>query len=211
MSTTQLRSALVAVARSMNSSGLNQGTSGNVSVRCGDRFLLTPSALPYEACGPQDMVDMGMDGSYLSGGRKPSTEWRIHRDIYTNHPDAGCVLHAHSVWCTTLACLEVPIPAFHYMVAVAGGDSIPCAPYAPFGSQELSDALLHSLDGRRACLLAHHGMVCFSRKLDNVLALATEIEALAKMYVHALPIAPPPLLSQSQMAEVLDRFADYKP
>ena len=206
----ELREQLIATARAMNNSGLNQGTSGNVSVRSGDGFLLTPSALPYDKCQPQDMVLVDMAGQ-CTGLRKPSTEWRMHRDLYVEHSDIGCILHAHSTWCTTLACLEKPIPSFHYMVAMAGGDSIPLAPYAPFGSQELSDALLRSLQGRRACLMAHHGVVCFTKDLENLLPLAVEIEALAKMYVQALQIGPPPLLSDDQMRDVLERFVSYKP
>lgn len=210
MSENGLREQLIATARAMNNSGLNQGTSGNVSVRSGDGFLLTPSALPYDQCQSQDMVLLDMAGQ-CTGIRKPSTEWRMHRDLYVAHPDAGCILHAHATWCTTLACLEKPIPSFHYMVAIAGGDSIPLAPYALFGSQELSDAILRTLKGRRACLLAHHGVVCFTKDLENLLPLAIEIEALAKMYVQALQIGPPPLLSAEQMQNVLERFVSYKP
>ena len=205
-----LREQLIATARAMNSSGLNQGTSGNVSVRSGEGFLLTPSALAYDQCKPQDLVLVDMSGQ-CTGVRKPSTEWRMHRDLYEKYPDVGCILHAHAMWCTTLACLEKPIPPFHYMVAIAGGDSIPLAPYALFGSQELSDALLRTLQGRRACLLAHHGVVCFTKDLENLLPLAIEIEALAKMYVQALQIGSPPLLSDEQMQDVLERFTSYKP
>ncbi|PID71768.1 MAG: class II aldolase [Desulfobulbus propionicus] len=206
----QLRTDVLGIAREMNSCGLNQGTSGNLSVRWGDGFLLTPSALPYDVCEPEDLVFMDMDGQG-KGKRKPSSEWRMHRDMYLARPEAGCVLHAHPIWCTTLACLERDIPPFHYMVAVAGGESVPCAPYRLFGSQELSDAILETMKGRRACLLAHHGLVCCTESLDTILPLAIEIETLAKIYVQALQIQEPPLLSQEQMDQVKERFTSYRP
>ncbi|NOX80137.1 MAG: class II aldolase [Deltaproteobacteria bacterium] len=203
------RRDLLDTARSVNRRGLSQGTTGNLSVRLADGFLITPSALPYEACHAEDMVWMGLDGE-VRGQRKPSTEWRLHRDIYANRPEAGAILHAHPPWCTTLACLEREIPAFHYMVAMAGGDNIRCAPYAIFGSQALSDSVLLALHKRTACLLAHHGMVCFAADLDRVLALGLEIEALAGVYVRTLQIGEPKLLGQDEMRQVLDRFADYR-
>ncbi len=210
MSEIELRKAVIETALGMNSSGLNQGSSGNVSVRSGDGFLITPSALVYEECRSEDIVFVEMSGE-SSGERKPSSEWKMHRDIYCRYPDAGAILHAHPVWCSTLACLEKSIPPFHYMVAIAGGDSIPCAPYALFGTQELSDNLLATMKDYRACLLAHHGLVCYTFDLKKILPLALEVEALANMYVQALQIAPPPLLSSSQMQDVVARFSDYKP
>ena len=204
-----LRRHLLATARAMNSEGLNQGTSGNVSIRCGEGFLITPSALAYKQCTPADLVWVDGSGQAL-GSRKPSSEWRMHRDLYCRYPRAGCVLHAHSLYCTTLACLERPIPAFHYMVAMAGGDSIRCAPYATFGTQALSDAVIEALRDRCAALLAHHGMVCFAADLDAVLALAVEVETLARIYLQALQVAEPLVLPDEEMAEVLRRFKDYK-
>ncbi len=203
------RRDLLDTARAVNRRDLSQGTTGNLSVRLADGFLITPSALPYEACHAGDMVRMGLDGE-VRGQRKPSTEWRLHRDVYANRPEAGAILHAHPPWCTTLACLEREIPAFHYMVAMAGGDNIRCAPYAIFGSQVLSDAVIEALHERTACLLAHHGMVCFAAALDRVLALGLEIEALAGVYVRTLQIGEPKLLGQDEMRKVLDRFADYR-
>ena len=156
-----LREQLLATARAMNSQGLNQGTSGNVSVREGEGFLITPSALPYDQCRSEDMVWMDWFGQ-PQGNRKPSSEWRMHRDIYRHYPQAGAVLHAHSLYCTTLACLERTIPAFHYMVAMAGGESIRCAPYATFGTQALSDAVIAALRDRSAALLSPswHDLLC---------------------------------------------------
>jgi L-fuculose-phosphate aldolase len=204
-----LRQHLLATARAMNSQGLNQGTSGNVSVRNGEGFVITPSALPYDRCTPEDMVRVDWSGQ-PQGSRKPSSEWRMHRDIYCQYPQAGAVLHAHSLYCTTLACLERSIPAFHYMVAMAGGDSIRCAPYATFGTQALSDAVIQALDNRSAALLAHHGMICFATDLDQVLALAIEVETLARIYLQALQITEPSVLPDAEMAEVLLLFKGYK-
>ena len=209
MSDQALRAQLLATARAMNGCGLNQGTSGNLSVRSGAGFLITPSALAYDRCAADDLVWLD-DAGTASGHRRPSSEWRMHRDLYRHYPGAGCILHAHSPHCTALACLERTIPPFHYMVAVAGGDTVPCARYATFGSQALSDAVVEALRDRRAALLAHHGMVCYAADLDNLLALAIEVESLARLYLLALPVAEPPLLSPAQMAEVLARFADYR-
>jgi L-fuculose-phosphate aldolase len=210
MITSDLREQLLATARAMNSRGLNQGTSGNVSVREGGGFLITPSALPYDQCRSEDMVWMDWLGQ-SQGNRIPSSEWRMHGDIYRHYPQAGAVLHAHSLYCTTLACLERTIPAFHYMVAMAGGESIRCAPYATFGTQALSDEVIAALRDRSAALLSHHGMICYAGDLDRVLALAVEVETLARMYLQALQVNEPPVLPAVEMAEVLRRFKDYKP
>lgn len=209
MTDTLLRQRLLTTAMAMNSRGINQGTSGNVSVRIGEGFLITPSALAYDQCAPVDVVRMDWAGK-STGSRKPSSEWRLHRDIYQHYSQAGAVLHAHSLSCTALACLEREIPAFHYMVAMAGGNSIRCAPYATFGTQALSDSAVEGLRDRCAVLLAHHGMICFASNLDQVLELAVEVETLARMYVQALQIAEPPLLKDEEMEEVLRRFKEYK-
>jgi len=205
---TEQRQALVEHGRRMNVVGINQGKSGNLSVRLGDGFLVTPSAIAYEAMQPDDIVKMRWDGTY-DGKRRPSTEWRLHRDIYVQRKDASAIVHAHAMFATTLACLDREIPAFHYMVAMAGGDNIPCAPYATFGSQELSDATVTALEGRRACLMSHHGMVAFSDALPAALALAVEVETLSAMYWRALQIAPPTVLPGEEMARVLAKFATY--
>lgn len=204
-----LRQQVLITAQAMNAQGLNQGTSGNLSVREGEGFLITPSALPYEQCTSADLVWMDAAGQ-AQGRRRPSSEWRMHADIYHHFPQAGAILHSHSISCTALACLERPIPAFHYMVAVAGGDSIRCAPYATFGTQALSDGVIAALQDRSAALLAHHGMICFAADLNRVLALALEVETLAHIYLQALSIAEPPVLLKAEMATVLQRFADYK-
>jgi L-fuculose-phosphate aldolase len=204
-----LRKEIVAAARRMNALGINQGASGNVSARVGRGFLITPSALAYEAMSAGDIVKISAAGK-ASGARTPSSEWRIHHDIYAARPDAGAIVHTHSVQATALACLGRAIPAFHYMVAAAGGDSIRCAPYAVFGSQALSDAALIALAERRACLLAHHGVIALGADLDAALGLAVEVEALAAQYLAALGAGTPKTLSKKQMAEVLARFARYR-
>jgi L-fuculose-phosphate aldolase len=193
----------------MNSMGLNQGTSGNLSVRCNETILITPSALAYDRCQPGDIVSMEADGT-VHGRRKPSSEWRLHLDIFQAHPEAGAVLHAHPPWCTTLACLDREIPPFHYMVAVAGGITVPCAEYALYGSRKLSEQVITALADRTACLMSHHGMVGFADSLDRVLALAVEVENLARVYCQALQIGEPALLDKTEMDAVLAKFADYR-
>lgn len=207
-----LREALFRTARQMAGSGLNRGTTGNASVRLHtineNTFLITPSGLPPEGMSAASMVRMRFSGEYDSP-LKPSTEWRLHRDILLHHPDAGAVIHAHSPFATTLACLSLDIPAFHYMIAVAGGDSIRCAPYALFGSQALSDFAVKAMKERRACLLAHHGMLAIGRDLQHALSVAVEVEALCEQYWRILQIGEPRLLSDEQMKEVLNQFQNY--
>ncbi|RUM35750.1 MAG: class II aldolase [Desulfobulbus sp.] len=205
----RLRADVLKTARAMNRTGLNQGTSGNVSVRCDKALLITPSGLAYDICQPDDIVMLRMNGN-VEKGRKPSSEWQLHRDIYRSFPDASAILHAHPPWCTTLACLDREIPAFHYMIAVAGGDSIRCAEYALFGTEQLARNVNQALKGRSACLMSHHGMICFADNLEKVLELAIEVENLAKVYCRILHLGKPSLLSREQMNEVLDRFKEYR-
>ena len=199
------RRAVIETGRRMNSAGINQGTSGNVSLRNPGGFLVTPTSLPYDRMEPDDVVQMGFDGSY-EGRRRPSSEWRFHRDILDGRRDVEAVLHCHSVYATTLACLDRPIPAFHYMVGVAGGTTIRCAPYATFGTQALSDAAIAALDGRLACLLGHHGQISLGRDLDGALALAVEVETLARLYVQTLAVGEPTVLPDDEMARVLEQM-----
>jgi L-fuculose-phosphate aldolase len=205
---TEQRQALVEHGRRMNEAGINQGKSGNLSARLGDGFLVTPSAIAYDVMQPDDIVKMRWDGTY-DGKRRPSSEWRLHRDIYRGRQDARAIVHAHAMFATTLACLDREIPPFHYMVAMAGGSSIPCAPYATFGTQELSDCTVAALAGHKACLMSHHGMVAFSDTLPSALALAIEVETLAAMYWRALQIGEPTVLNADEMARVLVKFAAY--
>lgn len=210
MTDAALRERLVATARHMNALGINQGSSGNVSARVEGGFLVTPSGLPYDDLHPADIVHMGMDG-HATGHREPSSEWRFHRDIYAKRPEAGAVVHTHSAYATTLACLSRPIPAFHYEVAFAGGNDIRCAPYRSFGTQALSDAALAALEGRRACLLAHHGVIAFGTDLDDALRLADKVEALARLYWQAIQVDEPTILDDAEMARIVERFRHYGP
>jgi L-fuculose-phosphate aldolase len=204
-----LRQAIIATALQMNALGINRGKSGNVSARVGGGFLITPSALPYDQTHPEDIVTVRDDGS-ATGRRVPSSEWRFHRAIYAARPEVQAIVHAHSPFATTLACLDRRIPAFHYMVAVAGGPDIRCASYATFGTPELADEVLRTLDGRKACLLSHHGMIATGGSLEAALALAVEVETLAEMYWRVLQIGEPTILSEQEMKVVLARFADYE-
>lgn len=196
----------------MNALGINRGKSGNVSARFHDAafdgFLITPSGLPYAETTPADIVAMTLEGE-TRDARLPSSEWRFHRDIYCARPDANAVVHTHAPFATTLACLGRGIPAFHYMIAVAGGSDIRCAPYATFGSQALSDHALAALAGRKACLLAHHGMIAIGASLDAAIALAVEVETLAEIYWRAIQISEPPLLSEAEMNVVIEKFRTY--
>ncbi|MBO9436699.1 class II aldolase/adducin family protein [Ruegeria sp. R13_0] len=204
MTEQDLRERMVETCLKMNSTGINQGTAGNLSVRLGDGFLITPSSLPYEKMILDDLVEMDFEGTYV--GRRPSSEWRFHRDILKARPDIDVVLHCHSIYATTLACHHRQIPAFHYMVGVAGGTTIPCAEYATFGTQELSEAVLAALKGRTACLLAQHGQIAIGKTLDKTLWLATEVETLSRLYVQALPLGEPPVLSNEEMSRVIDQM-----
>lgn len=211
------RAELLATLRAMSDAGLNVGTAGNASVRItgagvGEpgsvRMLISPSGLPAERCRPQDMVEVEADGSY-AGALAPSSEWKLHHDIYAAFPAAGAVLHAHSPFATALACQRREIPPFHYMIARFGGTTVRCARYATFGTQALSDATVAALEGRNACLLANHGMVVHGRDLAHALALAIELETLCAQYWRTLQLGDPVLLSDEEMAEVIERFRWY--
>ena len=204
-----LRAALAGVARESVHCGLNQGASGNVSVRSRAGLLITPSAQAMAALTADDMVEMDLAGAVLGEGR-PSSEWRFHRDIYAAFPAAAAVVHAHSPFAVALACLRRDIPPFHYMVALAGGMDIRCAAYATFGTQALSDAVLAALHDRRACLMANHGLLAWGHDLPDALALANEVEALCGQYLRACQVGEPVLLSAAEMAEVLEKFRDYR-
>lgn len=159
------RRALIATARRTEAAGLTHGTSGNLSARLGERFLVTPTGLPYAALEPDDLVLLDRDGRAAPGQRKPSSEWRIHRDVYASRPDVGAVIHAHPPFCTTIACLRRDLPAVHYMLAVAGPGAVRCADYATFGTAELSRSAVAALAGRTACLLANHGLLAVGADL----------------------------------------------
>jgi L-fuculose-phosphate aldolase len=208
MNDIDLKSKVLATARAMNAAGINRGSAGNVSVRQGDGFLVTPTGMAYDSCVAEDIVFVGLDGRN-EGRRKPSSEWRFHRDIYAARPEAGAVVHAHSPFAVSLACMGCDIPPFHYMIARFGGRDVRCARYATFGSQELSDAVVAALSDRRGCLMAHHGMVVFGTGLDDALALGVELETLCEQYWRVLQIGGPRLLSDDEMARALTEFRQY--
>jgi L-fuculose-phosphate aldolase len=208
MTSSELAGAVVATARAMNASGINRGTAGNVSARATEGFLITPTGMAYDEIDGGDIVPMRLDGSW-QGVRKPSSEWRFHRDIYAARPETGAVIHTHSPFATTLACMGCDVPPFHYMIARFGGKDVRCAAYATFGSQELSDAALAALHQRSACLLAHHGMIVCARNLQEALALAVELETLCEQYWRVLQIGTPRLLPDDEMERVLEKFAGY--
>jgi L-fuculose-phosphate aldolase len=203
-----LRRAVIATCREMNRLGINQGRSGNVSVRVPEGFLVTGSGIPYEAMRPRHIVEMDLDGGYR-GEVLPSSEWRMHLDLMRSRADAQAVVHTHSTHATALSCLRLGIPAFHYMVAVAGGADIRCADYATFGTAALSRRMLAAMEGRTACLLANHGVVTIGRSLEEALARAVEVETLAKQYWIARTLGEPVVLDAAEMARVLARFRSY--
>ena len=202
------REALLNSALELQASGLNQGTSGNASVRNADGFLITPSGMPIDEMNAKSMVEMNMLGEAISAG-KPSSEWRFHRDIYQARPEVGAVIHTHAMFATTLACLRKDIPPFHYMIAVVGGDTIRCADYALFGTQALSDNAIGALKDRRACLLANHGMIAVGKTLQQALDIAKEVESLCEQYWRALQLGEPHILSTQEMDAVFEQFKGY--
>lgn len=204
------RQNLLDTMKRMEASELGSGTSGNLSLRVDAGFLITPSAMRSDECSAEDMVLLNHQGDNQES-RKPSSEWRFHRDIYSNFPEAGGVVHTHAPACTTLACLNREIPAFHYMIAMAGGNNIRCAPYATFGTEELSQNVVEALKDRKACLLANHGMLCHDKSLDSAFDLAIEIEALAEIYSNTLKIGEPAILDEQEMNLIIEKFSNYKP
>ena len=203
-----IRHEIIRTSLRMNELGINQGKSGNVSARSEHGFLVTPTGIAYEETKPEQIVAMNMDGTH-EGSVLPSSEWRFHRDIYAARIEVNAIVHTHAPYATTLACMDRDIPPFHYMVAVAGGGDIRCAPYATFGTQQLSDHVLIALQGRLACLMSHHGMIACGESLQKALALAVEVESLARMYWQALQIGEPALLSEAEMRVVIDKFQTY--
>ncbi|MEZ5798004.1 MAG: class II aldolase/adducin family protein [Paracoccaceae bacterium] len=197
----RIRQAMVETCRAMDARGINQGTAGNLSLRHGAGFLITPSSLPYDTMQPEDIVEMGWDGTYV--GRRPSSEWRFHRDILKARGDMNVVLHCHSLYATSVACQHRTIPAFHYMVGVMGGNTLRCARYATYGTQALSDAALEALEGRKACLLGQHGQISLGKTLDAALWMAIEVETLARMYQQTLVMGEPPVLPDDEMERVI--------
>ena len=203
-----LRKEITTACQEMNRRGINQGTSGNISVRVKEGFLLTPSGIAYDEMKPADIVLMKPDATH-EGKCRPSSEWRFHHALMTTRPEVGAVVHTHAMFATTLSCLGMEIPAVHYMVAAAGGHNIRCAPYATFGTQETADNAVKALKDRNACLLANHGMIAVGPTLEKAMWLASELETLARQYYHSLLIGGPVILSDDQIEETRQAMTGY--
>jgi len=204
------RQSIIDACLRMNTLGINQGTSGNISLRHEAGMLITPTSVPYETMQPEQIVYMGLDGSF-DPAQRPSSEWRFHLDILKARPEVNAVVHAHPPYSTTLAIMGLEIPPVHYMIAVAGGDTIRCAPYATFGTQELSQHAVRALEDRLACLLEHHGMIAIGPSLSKAMWIAVEVETLARQYHGCLQIGKPRRLSKEEIKNVLGRIAGYGP
>ena len=204
------RQSIIDACRGMNALGINQGTSGNVSLRHGSGLLITPTSVPYDTMQPEQIVFMDLDGSF-DPAQRPSSEWRFHLDILKARPEINAVVHAHPPYSTILAIMGLEIPPIHYMIACAGGDTIRCAPYATFGTQELSEHAVRALEDRLACLLEHHGMIAVGPSLSKAMWLAVEVETLARQYHGCLQIGTPRLLPKAEIKNVLGRIAGYGP
>lgn len=204
-----LRERVIAAALDLAASGLSPQMSGNVSARNAETILITPSGIPYTALAPDDISEIAMDGKVLAGPHAPSSEWQMHVAIYEAFPEAGGIVHAHSDFATVLAVMKREIPPFHYMVAVAGGRNIRVSDYATFGTAALARNAVAALNGRRACLLAHHGQIAFGETVEAALHLAHEVETLSAQYWRALQIGTPDLLSDEEMAVNVEKFRRY--
>jgi L-fuculose-phosphate aldolase len=203
-----LREQILAACKQLETTGLNRGTSGNVSCREGDHFLITPTGVPVDEMTPSRIVTLNFDGKVIGVG-KPSSEWQFHADILRARPEINAVVHTHAPHATALACLREDLPPFHYMIAIAGGDSVRCAPYALFGTDTLSQHAVEALRDRKACLLANHGMITLGRDLDEAMAIAIELESLCQQYLIARQVGNPTLLSENEMQAVIERFKSY--
>ncbi|MEP3277109.1 MAG: class II aldolase/adducin family protein [Stappiaceae bacterium] len=202
------RQSIIDHCLEMNRSGLNQGTSGNISIRHEDGLLITPTSMPYDDMKPKDIVFLDQDGN-PDGAGKPSSEWRFHKDILDARPELNSVVHAHPTYCTALAILGMEIPPVHYMLAVFGGPNIRCAPYAIYGSKELSNHAVEAMVDRKACLLGHHGMIVAGASMEQAMWLAVELETVARQYHACLQLGDPPLLTDGQIQDVIDKIGGY--
>ena len=208
-----LRTGIITACRAMNSLGINQGTSGNISARYGDRMLITPTGVPYDELNPEDIMSTAIDGdgSQWQGPLKPSSEWRFHLAIMQHRPDFGGIVHTHSIYATVLAICNKPLPGVHYMVAASGGRDIRVAPYATYGTQELSDNALKAMEGRNCCLLSNHGVIAGGSNVKKALWLASEVETLAKQYYLSLSIGGARILPDAELDKVVAQFKAYGP
>ena len=210
------RNQIIEYSLKLNSTNLSPLRSGNISLRGKEDdkegYLITPSGKKYETLKPDDIIFMGLneDAENISSAIKPSSEWRFHRDIYVNKNDAQAIVHAHSPHATAVSSHRKPIPPFHYMIALAGGEDIKCAEYATFGTEELSNNVIKALEKRSACLMSNHGQVAFGKNLDDAFELAQEIENICHQYTIALKLGNPKILSFEEMKKVLSKAKNYK-
>lgn len=206
----ELRQEIVDAVAFMEDEGLNHGSSGNISVRCGDGILITPAGARSSNLTPERLVPLDLDGQQAPGTTVvPSTEWRLHTELHRNRPEIGAVVHSHADACVALSCLRKPIPPFHYMIASFGGNSVPCARYEPFGSDALADAVVSAIEGHRACLMSNHGMITIAKTLEQALGLAVKLETLARQYILARQAGEPVLLNDEELAETHRRYPYY--
>jgi L-fuculose-phosphate aldolase len=205
----QIKQEIIDTVRLYTVNGLGVGTSGNLSARTERGFLVTPTGVSYEALEPQLLVELNIEGEVIGGHLRPSSEWRFHRDIYFNREEAGAIVHVHSPFATAIACTRKSIPAFHYVIAIAGGDSIRCADYATFGTEELSNHVVKALVNRKACLMANHGMIALDKDIPSAFKMAIEVEELAKQYFYSMQIGDPIILDKKEMQINLEKFKSY--
>ena len=204
------RLEVIKYAKMLNSKKLSALRSGNISVRCKNGFLVTPSGTKYYSLKSKDIVFVSLNGEFDEKNGTPSSEWRFHQDIYKNKIEAKAIVHAHSNYATAISTHGKGIPAFHYMVAMAGGNDIKCAKYATYGTRELSKNILKALRQRNACLIGNHGQIAFSESLTKAFELAEEVENLSNQYINALKIGKPKILSSKEMNKVLSKAKNYK-
>ena len=201
---------VIKYAKMLNTENLSALRSGNISVRYNDGFLITPSGVKYSSLQIDDIVFVSLNGQFDEKKQKPSSEWKFHRDIYKNKREAKAIVHSHSTNATAVSAHGKSIPAFHYMVALAGGNDIKCADYATFGTEELSNNIIRALENRKACLMSNHGQVAFEKSLDKAFELAQEIENICHQYINALKIGVPKILSNNEMNKILGQIKNYK-
>ena len=201
---------VIKYAKMLNSENLSALRSGNISVRCKEGFLITPSGIKYSMLKENDIVFVSLDGEFKNYKQKPSSEWRFHKDIYKNKNEANAIVHSHSTYATAVAAHRKSIPAFHYMIAIAGGNDIKCADYATFGTEKLSQNIIKALEDRKACLMSNHGQVAFEKNLNKAFELAQEVENICQQYINALKIGNPKILSDNEMIKILGQIKNYK-
>ena len=210
----KLRSAVIKYSKKLNSTSLSALRSGNISVRSREKkkdgFYITPSGTKYSSLKSKDIVFVSLKGKFDKKKGIPSSEWRFHQDIYVNKKEAKAIVHAHSTCATAVSTHQKSIPAFHYMIGVAGGEDIKCTKYATFGTRKLSKNILSALKNRLACLIGNHGQIAFGENLDKAFELAQEVENICNQYINALRIGIPKILSKKEMKIVLDKMKNYK-